>query len=98
MGGCLIFFPTACHLRKWAGKFRFFIFSALLDVINNVSTFLDLVNLVKTEVFIRYIKSNLLFTILDTISVLKDGKVVEQGTYQNLLSIESGHFKSLVRK
>jgi len=34
----------------------------------------------------------------DTISVLKDGKVVEQGTYQNLLSIESGHFKSLVRK
>ena len=35
---------------------------------------------------------------LDTISVLKDGKVVEQGTYQELLSIESGHFKSLVRK
>merc|ERR1712029_83331 len=34
----------------------------------------------------------------DTISVLKDGKVVEQGSYQDLLSIESGHFKSLVRK
>ena len=34
----------------------------------------------------------------DTISVLQNGKIVEQGSYENLLQIENGHFKSLVRK
>ena len=91
-------FSRSMSFKKIGRKIKISILSTLLDINNNVSTFLDLVNLVKTKVFIRYIKSNLLFTILDTISVLKDGKVVEQGTYQNLLSIESGHFKSLVRK
>ena len=34
----------------------------------------------------------------DSISVLQNGKIVEQGTYEELLQLESGHFKSLVRK
>ena len=38
------------------------------------------------------------FLFTDTISVLQNGKIVEQGSYENLLQIENGHFKSLVRK
>ena len=38
------------------------------------------------------------FYFTDTISVLQNGKIVEQGSYDKLLEIENGHFKSLVRK
>ena len=34
----------------------------------------------------------------DTISVLKDGQIVEQGSYKDLLDIKNGHFKALIRK
>lgn len=33
----------------------------------------------------------------DTIAVLKDGKIVEQGTYNDLLSHENGVFKDLMK-
>lgn len=33
----------------------------------------------------------------DTIAVLKDGQIVEQGTYQELLQKEKGVFKELMK-
>lgn len=33
----------------------------------------------------------------DTIAVLKDGKIVEQGTYNDLLNQENGVFKDLIK-
>ena len=34
----------------------------------------------------------------DKIVVLKDGKIVEEGTYDQLASMEDGHFKQLITK
>lgn len=33
----------------------------------------------------------------DTIAVLKDGKIVEKGTYQELLNLDNGVFKELMK-
>lgn len=33
----------------------------------------------------------------DTIAVLKEGKIVEKGTYQELLNLEEGVFKELMK-
>ncbi len=38
------------------------------------------------------------FPFADKIVVLKDGHIVEEGTYDQLTSLDDGHFRELVNK